>query len=180
MACAAYAGLTTSYLTLKDYDSARHASREVQELSRNINYEIVQGHSWWLNGLVKKATGEEKKAGYYLSKSIRSFCKLRQPQYVCGILLELAMIYAESGRTLDTLAAVSDAMEILKLLRVEKEALAAVRLLRDAIVRQNVTGEILKEAGGLVENLLQHPLTGIRLRMKEKAGEIPALQITLP
>ena len=170
LVCAAYSGLTISYLSLNDIECAQESALEVQSFAQEADLEIVTSHSWWLNGLVKKAMGDRGEAELHLRNAIGVFQKLHQPQNVCGILIELATLYAESGRNQEALKAVSEAITIVDLLKVNKDALAALRLLKSAVEKREVSLEVLRRVNSLLEKLLQHPLTGLRLRMNKKAG----------
>jgi tetratricopeptide (TPR) repeat protein len=164
LSCVAYTHLATSHIRLEDYEEAAKVVSQARELCRELEYEIGWYQVLWLDGLVQQGLGQYLPAERFLEEAHQGFIKLRERGYAAVIALDRGMLCHKQGRHSDVLALASQAIPILESFKIRREVLAALKLLRAALEKQEVTMALLQQVRDCLDDLLRDSATWSVLR----------------
>ena len=107
----------------------------------------------WVEGLVHRARGETIAAERCLFEVREGFLALEEVAHAAVAGLDLAILREEQGDNSDVITLTSEAIPVFETLKFDREALAALRLLREAVAAERVTTDVLRQARACLESL---------------------------
>lgn len=135
------------YLTkVGRFVEAAVAAPEVATLLGKLDSPIDAIRFRWTEARIAKGLGRSTEALDALLAVRREFAELGLGYDAALSSLELALMYAELGRSSDVLSVLEDALPILSALKLGRESAMSICLLTDALEeRKNVTAELLSQ-----------------------------------
>jgi transcriptional regulator with XRE-family HTH domain/tetratricopeptide (TPR) repeat protein len=116
----------------------------VRSLAERLGEELDLTRVLWLEGKIAAGLG---KAGEALSafEQVRGVFRRRELTFDYGLVsLELAVLFLEQGRTSDITTLAEEMLQIFRTQRIEREALAALRLFCDVARRKTATVDLAR------------------------------------
>ncbi len=117
----------------------------------------------WLEGRVAQGLGRTALAEDYFFAAHAGFMSAGETGHAAVVAVELALIYCHQGRP-EAARYAAEAIPLLDGFKIRSEALAARRLLAEAVARERLTPQILREVRGVLGDLLRDP--AVRLPRK--------------
>lgn len=127
------------------YVEAQATLPDVQPLVEELGSESDNLRFRWTRARIAKGLGRTDEAVLELEAIRQEFARLGLRYDAALASLELGLMYAHLGRTHDVLEVVQNALTILSDLRVEREALMAIRVLTQAVQDGQVTVELIDQ-----------------------------------
>lgn len=124
---------------------AQFAYPEVEALAAESGSNIDRLRLHWTKARIAKGLGRAAEALQILEGVRQGFASETLGYDVALSSLELALMYAEAGRTVDVVGALQKALPILGSLKIEREGLMAVRILTAALEEGSVTAELISQ-----------------------------------
>jgi tetratricopeptide (TPR) repeat protein len=124
---------------LERFEEAESRLPAVRALAERLGEEIDLTRVLWMEGKVAAGLG---RAGEALSafEQARGVFRGRELTFDYALVsLELAVLFLEQGRTADVKTLAEEMLQIFRTQRIEREALAALRLFCDAALRETAT-----------------------------------------
>ena len=144
---------------LGQYEQAR---RQLQRMRP-----LYAAHAGWLDMVKLHRLEGEIAAGLGdLVTAEATFQQIRQDLNDAGLgyqaslaALDLAGVWLRQGRTVEVRGLVAEMFAVFRVLGVEREAMSALHMLRDALEREQATLEVLRLADGILRRLQNEPAT---------------------
>ncbi|MCP4680583.1 MAG: tetratricopeptide repeat protein, partial [Deltaproteobacteria bacterium] len=114
-------------------------------------------HRQWLEGFVEQGLCRVGNAERLFIEAREGFTKRRQVGYAALVDLDLAVLYSEQGRDSEIPQLLLEAIPVFERLKCEREALAAVELLRDAVGKNKFPMVLLREVRDKIEQVRINP-----------------------
>jgi hypothetical protein len=111
----------------------------------------------WLEGQIAAGLGKLESAERAFRQVKEQFSEARLPYKAAIVGLELGQVLLRQGRTDEVLLLVREIVAVFKVLRIGREALGALLLLRQACEQEYVSQEILSDALRLLKDLEHDP-----------------------
>lgn len=122
---------------------AQKLYREARTLYRNFNEPWVQNRRSWVRGKIARGLGELKQAETRFLAARDGFVNEGVPYDTALVSLELALLYAEQGRTEELKRLAADMVPIFTSRHIHREALAALTFLRQAVDAEQASLEVV-------------------------------------
>ncbi|MEA2602759.1 MAG: MalT-like region [Acidobacteriota bacterium] len=122
---------------------AQKLYREARPLYRSFNEPWVQNRRSWVRGKIARGLGQLKLAETRFLAARDGFLKEGVPYDTALVSLELALLYAEQGRTAELKRLAAEMVPIFSSRHIHREALAALTFLRQAVEAEEASLEIL-------------------------------------
>lgn len=129
---------------LERFAEAESRLQEVQELAERLGGELDLTRLVWLEGKVSAGLGRIAEAQEAFEKARKFFDQRELTWDYAVVTLELAMIHLEQGRTRETRRLAEEMLTIFRAQKVEREALAALRIFCDAAKRETATVDLAR------------------------------------
>ncbi len=117
--------------------------REARPLYRSFNEPWVQNRRSWVRGKIARGLGQSKQAETRFLAARDGFVKEGIPYDTALVSLELALLYAEQGRTEELKRLATEMVPIFTSRHIHREALAALTFLRQALEAEQVSLEVV-------------------------------------
>lgn len=117
---------------------------EVRTCAAEMGDEILVLRGLWLQGRVAAGIGQPSEALYLLGQARREFALRGMDYDVALALLEEAALLLDEGRTEEVRLLAEQSKSVFESKGVHREALAALRLFRQAVERQEATAELAR------------------------------------
>ena len=140
-------------IDLNELDRAETLLADSRPLIEEIGGAVDQPKLRWVEAKIARAAGRHHQAERAFREIRRGFSDERMPYYVALVNLELCAIWLHARRTEELRAAVGEALATFLGLGIEREALASVILLDQAVQQDRATLEMLTRALREVEGL---------------------------
>ncbi|HKV09710.1 MAG TPA: helix-turn-helix domain-containing protein [Thermoanaerobaculia bacterium] len=145
LVCVMRFSLANSFLQVGNPEKAEALLPSLGELTAGLGNELDGLRTRWLEGRIKAALGQRKEAIFILSQ-VREDLLLRGMAYDTALaLLEIAVLYLEAGHTSEVKVLARQMASLFKAQDVHREALAALRIFREAAEREAVTVEMARD-----------------------------------
>jgi transcriptional regulator with XRE-family HTH domain len=129
---------------LDRFDDAKLRLPDVRALAERLGEEMDLTQVLWLEGRIAAGLGLTKEALSAFEQA-RGVFRRRELAFDYGLVsLELAVLLLEEGRTADVKTLAEEMVQIFRTQRIEREALAALRLFCDAARRETATVELAR------------------------------------
>ena len=126
------------------YREAEAGLPELHEQVRRLGNDLDQLRTRWLAGRVQAGLGRQEEARAILEEVRREFEKRLLGYDSALICLELAILHLEAGRTDKVRELAQQMVWLFSAQGVEREALAGLRLFREAVESETVTAELAR------------------------------------
>lgn len=125
---------------------ARRRLRELERRADEFPEPLSQARLAWTRGLVFDALAQWPRAAECYRTARRVFVDWRNAYDVALVSLDLAAVELEQGHTAEAAKLASEILPIFRSLKIERETLAALRLLAGALHQGEVTVSAVREA----------------------------------
>ena len=157
--------LAAAYIEASRFADAAERLPQARELCARHGEALERFQLYWIEGRVAKGLGNSSLAEERFHAARSGFSAAGETAHAAVIAVELALIYCEQGRP-EAARYAAEAMPLLDAYKFHSEALAARRLMADAMACERLTPEILRR----VRVVLGDPLQSPSVRHMEKAG----------
>ena len=154
---------------LERFAEAESRLPEVRALAERLGEEIDLTQMLWLEGKVAVGLRRTEKA-LSIFEQVRGVFRRRELTFDYGLVsLELAVLLLEQGRTMDVRNLAEEMLQIFRTQRIEREALAALRLFCDAARRETATVDLARRLVRFLHRAQHDP--ELRFTDSEKGSE---------
>ncbi|HET9209757.1 MAG TPA: tetratricopeptide repeat protein [Thermoanaerobaculia bacterium] len=122
---------------------AQRLYREARPLYRSFNEPWVQNRRKWVRGKIAKGLGQLHRAETQFLAARDGFIAEGIPYDTALVSLELALLYAEQGRTEDLKRLAAEMVPIFASRHIHREALAALTFFRQAVEAERAGAELV-------------------------------------
>lgn len=127
-----YTNLIALYMRLGRLEETSGVFRKAEDLSRAIDNRLVEAQLLWLKGLVLKRRSEIDSAESLLREAYDLLVEQNEMAHASVAALDLMELYIDSGRASVARDLVYQTISILESLKLHRETLTAIKLLRSA------------------------------------------------
>ncbi len=129
---------------LDRFEDAELRLPDVRALAERLGEEMDLTQVLWLEGRIAAGLGRTQEA-LSAFEQVRGVFRRHELAFDYGLVsLELAVLLLEQGRTADVKTLAEEMLQIFRTQRIEREALAALRLFCDAAQRETATVELAR------------------------------------
>ncbi|MFP5287550.1 MAG: hypothetical protein ACLGI9_17565, partial [Thermoanaerobaculia bacterium] len=129
---------------LGEYEEARRSLQQMKPLYARHSDELMDIKLRWIEGKIAAGLGELEDAEEAFAESRDSFDQLGLGYRAALVSLDLVSVWLQQGRTGEIRQLVAELLVTFRAVGVEREALAGVLLLRDAVECEQATVELLQ------------------------------------
>ena len=122
---------------------AQRLYREARPLYRSFNEPWVQNRRKWVRGKIAKGLGQLQRAETQFLAARDGFLAEGIPYDTALVSLELALLYAEQGRTEDLKRLAAEIVPVFASRHIHREALAALSFFRQAVEAETAGAELV-------------------------------------
>jgi tetratricopeptide (TPR) repeat protein len=122
---------------------AQKLYQDARPLYRSFNEPWVQNRRKWVRGKIARGLGQLRRAETQLSAARDGFMAEGIPYDTALVSLELALLYAEQGRTADLKRIAAEMLPIFASGHIHREALAALAFFRQAVEAEKAGVELV-------------------------------------
>lgn len=146
------------YLVSSDrYLEAQGLYRETRALYRDFPDAWAQNRRKWVRGRIARGLGQARLAESLFIAARDGFVEEGIPYDTALISLELAILYAEQGRTADLKRLAQEMVPIFSSLQVHREALAALTFLKQAMEAERASLELVNGVASFLRRARHDP-----------------------
>ena len=147
---AVYQGLSL-FLTLEgQHREAACYLPAARALCQELEIEKVFCYLEWTEGLVAREVGQGESAEAHFQTARAGFYEQKQSYLGSLAALDLAILYADQGRVAETLKLSAEVISVFEGLQIQREALMALQLLRQAISTREISAATLRKIRSVV------------------------------
>lgn len=128
---------------LGEFLAAQRLYFEARPLYRSFNEPWVQNRRKWVRGKIAKGLGQLRQAETQLLSARDGFLAEGIPYDTALVSLELALLYAEQGRTEDLKRLSAEMVPVFASRHIHREALAALTFFRQAVEAEAAGAELV-------------------------------------
>jgi tetratricopeptide (TPR) repeat protein len=125
------------------FTEAQRLYRDARPLYRSFNEPWVQNRRRWVRGKINKGLGQLHQAETQLLAARDGFVAEGIPYDTALVSLELALLYAEQGRTEELQRLAAEMVPIFASGHIHREALAALAFFRQAVEAETAGAELV-------------------------------------
>lgn len=129
------------------FQEAQRLYRDARPLYRSFNEPWVQNRRRWARGKIAKGLGQLGQAEAQFLAARDGFLAEGIPYDTALVSLELALLYAEQGRTEDLKRLASEMVPIFASRHIHREALAALSFFQQAVEAERAGAELVAKVG---------------------------------
>jgi tetratricopeptide (TPR) repeat protein len=129
---------------LGEYEEARRTLRQMQPLYERYLSDLEQVKVRWMEGRIAAGLGELDEAEAAFLQASQDFDRAGMGYRAALVSLDLVAVWLRQGRTAEIRHLVAELMATFRAVGVEREALAGILLLRDAVECEQATLELLQ------------------------------------
>jgi len=122
---------------------AQRLYQDARPLYRSFNEPWVQNRRRWVRGKIARGLGQLRRAETQLSAARDGFMAEGIPYDTALVSLELALLYAEQGRTADLKRIAAEMLPVFASGHIHREALAALAFFRQAVEAEKAGVELV-------------------------------------
>jgi tetratricopeptide (TPR) repeat protein len=130
---------------------------QVQELYSVYAEGAVALREQWLEGRVAAGLGKDERAERVFLRVRRGFREAERHYDAALVSLDLAAVWLRQGRTTEILESVEEMIAIFRSLDIQREALAALLMLRGALEKDQATAALLQAVSAEIRRLERQP-----------------------
>ncbi len=165
--------LATAYMIAGRFADAAELLGPARELCSIHGESLEQFQLKWVEGRVAKGLGQSSLAEERFHAFRAGFEAAGETAHATVVSMELALIYCEQGRP-EAAGYAAEAIPLLDGFKFRSEALAARRLLLEALARERLTPEILREVRLVLCSVVWDPAVRLPSELGGKGTDGPA------
>lgn len=142
---------------LGQYEEAKALLPDLHQLAARIGNDLDFTRLQWLQGRIASGLGEREQALVALSRTREEFASRGLVYDMALVCLELAVLYLEDGRVAEVKIISRQLAPIFQTQGVHREALAALRLFREAAEREVVTLDLAQRLVNYLQRAQYNP-----------------------
>jgi tetratricopeptide (TPR) repeat protein len=155
-------------VSLSRFPEAQRLYLEARPLYRSFNEPWVQNRRRWVRGKIAKGLGQLRRAEAQLLAARDGFIAEGIPYDTALVSLELALLYAEQGRTEDLKRLAVEMVPIFASRHIHREALAALTFFRQAVEAERAGAELVARVAAYLRSAEGDP--GLQFEAEDSAG----------
>ena len=140
--------LAAFYALAGDFDSAAEILPRAKSLCEALDNRISHYQLRWIDGLIAKGKSDNVSAEARLREARIGFVELGDMDCAAVVTLDVALLCAEEGRQEEVLALTSEILPVFEALRLDRETLVALGMLRSALESREVGVRVLEKLRG--------------------------------
>jgi AraC-like DNA-binding protein len=144
LALSAHSGLTVAHRLIGERGEAEKALAQGFALAETVGSELAKHQLEWSSGLLRHEQGDCARAEELLCTSADGFSEANELGYTAIVLLDLALLHAEQGRSATVVQVAARALPLLEALKLNDEARTASHLLREAVTVEKLSISVLQ------------------------------------
>lgn len=144
MAFVALHNIVLLRVELGEYEEARRSLQQMKPLYARFTDELVDVKLRWIEGKIAAGLGDLEEAEEAFTEARDRFDRIGLGYRAALVSLDLVSVWLQQGRTGEIRQLVAELLVTFKAVGVEREALAGVLLLRDAVECEQATLELLQ------------------------------------
>ena len=152
---------------LSRFLEARRAYREARPLYRSFPDAWTQNRRKWVKGRIARGLGQPEKAETLFLAARDGFLEEGIPYDTALVSLEIALLYAEQGRTAELKRLAAEMVPIFASRQIHREALAALAFFQRAVEAERAGVEAVERIAEYLRKARYAP----ELRFQERPGE---------
>jgi tetratricopeptide (TPR) repeat protein len=129
--------------SLERFQEAQRLYREARPLYRSFNEPWVQNRRKWVRGKIARGLGQLRQAETQFLAARDGFVAEGIPYDTALVSLELALLYAEQGRTEDLKRLAAEMVPVFASRHIHREALAALAFFRQAVEAERASAGLI-------------------------------------
>ncbi|MCP4545820.1 MAG: tetratricopeptide repeat protein, partial [bacterium] len=165
-----YQCLATSAVLTGQEQEASRALAQAKELCEALANEMVWNQITWVEGFHYHRQGRVEESESLFKKALTQFVTWGEQDLAAMLSLDLASLHFQQGRTAEAIRLVSTTIPVFKALRIHREALAALDLLREVITTNEITLEVLEIIQTYGAALFPESFTALRVAARNLEG----------
>jgi len=169
-----YECLATSSTMVGDVEEAASALGRAKEICEITKNEIGWYQIRWVEGLLYQGQGQIEKAKGLFQEALARFISLKESDLAAMLSLDLAALNLHAGYTAEAMRLASTTIPLFEALKIHNEALAAIKILQEAIAANEISLEILDTLKGYIARLFPDSLTALQLAAGGWEGRLAA------
>ncbi len=146
---------------LGDYTAAKQLLPTVLQLCEELNRPDGTCQVRWLQGLVSRDRGRLEQAAARLAEAHSGFVTLGDMDSAAMVALDAAELHLRCGRTWEVVRLAAESIPVFEALELDREGLATLALLREAVTADAVTRSVLRELRERFAQLFPDSLTAL-------------------
>ena len=136
---------------------AQRQYRDARPLYRSFPDSWIQNRRKWVKGRIERGLGQLQRAESLFLAARDGFVAEGVPYDTALVLLDLALLYAEQGRTAELKKLAEEMLPIFTSRQIHREALAALVFLRQAIEAEHAGAEIVTAVADFLQRARHSP-----------------------
>jgi len=144
MAFVALHNIVLLRVELGEYEEAQRSLQQMKPLYARFTDELVDVKLRWVEGKIAAGLGDLEEAEEAFAEARDRFDRIGLGYRAAVVSLDLVAVWLQQGRTAEIRQLVAELLVTFKAVGVEREALAGVLLLRDAVECEQATLELLQ------------------------------------
>jgi tetratricopeptide (TPR) repeat protein len=142
---------------LGHFQEAQRLYRDARPLYRSFNEPWVQNRRRWVRGKIAKGLGQLRRAETQFLAARDGFLAEGIPYDTALVSLELALLYAEQGRTEDLKRLAAEMVPVFASRHIHREALAALTFFRQAVEAEKAGAELVARVAAYLRRAESDP-----------------------
>jgi tetratricopeptide (TPR) repeat protein len=147
-------------IRLSRAEEAAPIMAEVRKLADRLGNHLDLVRTRWIEGTCAAGLGRREEAHAALEGVRQAFAQRNLPFDYALASLDVALLYREEGRFAEIKVLAAEMVEIFKAQQVDREALAAVILFKEAAEKEQVTAEMVKRLADYLRKAQRENLAG--------------------
>jgi tetratricopeptide (TPR) repeat protein len=139
------------------FEEAQRAYSEARPLYRNFPEAWIQNRRRWVKGRIVRGLGQFRQAESLFLAAREGFLGEGIPYDTALVSLDLALLYAEQGRTAELKKLAVEMVPIFSSRHIHREALAALSFLQQALTREMVATEVVARVADYLKRAQHDP-----------------------
>ncbi|MCP4548043.1 MAG: hypothetical protein GY835_16380, partial [bacterium] len=134
-----YQTLGTASVLADETQESDQALARAKKLCEATGNKVVWYQIMWVEGLLRQSQDRIQEAEALFQEALTKFIALGERDLAAMLSLELAILHLRQGHTSEAIRLASATIPVFQSLRIHREALAALNLLREAITANELT-----------------------------------------
>ncbi len=168
LALTAYLNLSKLHIDAGNHADAKEALDMAKVLCGQVGDPSKKYYIQWQEGMIKEAEGQPDSALQDLLEARYGFINSSDLESVAVVSWDLAIVYAKLNRHPEAVSLASEVVGLFDTFKIEGEAFAALKFLRDTIESRGCGHEVLLEARSRLLRIIQDPVVLVSFRCREE------------
>jgi AraC-like DNA-binding protein/tetratricopeptide (TPR) repeat protein len=139
----AHTGCCLALIACKSYREATAVLERAADICNQLADGVFHHQVQWLHALLASNQNQHGQVVAHFQQARTGFIRARAMDYAAVVSLDLALLYHRNGQLDDLVPLLTEALPALEALQIDREYLAAVKLLRQALIKGTVSKRLL-------------------------------------